>query len=301
MPYRIDEEAELFQGVHVAVTTPFDAEGKVLLDRLAEHCAFLVDSGCSGVVVCGSLGEYAALTPQEREDVVRTAVAAVGDRALVTVGTGAYNGVQARAHAEAAEAAGAKAVMSLPPTGYKAATPDELRAHYRQVATAGLPMVVYNNPADTGIDMPPAFLAALADELPEVRAVKDFSADVPRVYELRRLAPELEIMVGADTVALESFLAGAVGWIAGFANALPHSSVALLEAGRRGDVTEGVRLNAALLPLFDWDVRPVFVQAVKAAMDECGRYGGPTRLPRLPLPEARLLELKRDLELARSV
>ena len=69
----------------------------------------------------------------------------------------------------------------------------------------------------------------------------------------------------------------------------------------RGDAAEGVRLNAALLPLFDWDVRPVFVQAVKAAMDECGRYGGPTRLPRLPLPEERLLELKRDLELARSV
>ena len=291
----------MFEGVHVAVTTPFDADGRVLLDRLEEHCRFLVDAGCTGVVVCGSLGEYASLTPTEREDVLRAAVRAVGDRALVTVGTGAYNGLQARGHAEAARAAGADAVMSLPPTGYRAATPDELLAHYREIAKAGLPMVVYNNPADTGIDMRPAFLARLADELPEVRAVKDFSADVPRVYELRRTAPRLEIMVGADTVALESFLAGAVGWIAGFANALPESSVALLEAGVRGDAAEGVRLNAALLPLFDWDVRPVFVQAVKAAMDECGRYGGPTRLPRLPLPEERLLELKRDLELARGV
>ena len=291
----------MFEGVHVAVTTPFDADGRVLLDRLQEHCRSLVDSGCRGVVVCGSLGEYASLTPTEREDVLRAAVRAVGDRALVTVGTGAYNGVQARAHAEAARTAGADAVMSLPPTGYRAATPEELLAHYREIAKAGLPMVVYNNPADTGIDMPAAFLARLADELPEVRAVKDFSADVPRVYELRRTAPRLEVMVGADTVALESFLAGAVGWIAGFANALPESSVALLEAGVRGDAAEGVRLNAALLPLFDWDVRPVFVQAVKAAMDECGRYGGPTRLPRLPLPEERLLELKRDLELARGV
>jgi len=291
----------LFQGMHVAVTTPFDAEGRVLLDRFAEHCAFLVDAGCHGVVVCGSLGEYATLTPQERGELVTTAVRTVGDRALVTVGTGAYNGAQARAHGEAARAAGAGALMSLPPTGYRAATPEELVAHYRQVAAVGLPMVVYNNPADTGIDMPPAFLARLAEELPEVRAVKDFSADVPRVYELRRLAPELQVMVGADTVALESFLAGAVGWIAGFANALPHSSLALLEAGRRGDLEAGVRLNAALLPLFGWDVLPVFVQAVKAAMDESGRYGGPTRLPRLPLPEARLLELKRDLELARSV
>jgi len=291
----------VFEGVHVAVTTPFGDDGEVLLDRFEEHVTFLVDAGCRGVVVCGSLGEYASLTPDERQQLVAAAVRTVGDRALVTVGTGAYNGIQARAHAEAARAAGAGAVMSLPPTGYKAATPDELLAHYRQIAAAGLPMVVYNNPADTGIDMPPAFLARLADELPEVRAVKDFSADVPRVYELRRTAPRLELMVGADTVALESFLAGAVGWIAGFANALPESSVALLEAGISGDVATGVRLNGPLLPLFDWDVRPVFVQAVKAAMDECGRYGGPTRLPRLPLPDERLLELKRDLELARSV
>jgi 4-hydroxy-tetrahydrodipicolinate synthase len=160
---------------------------------------------------------------------------------------------------------------------------------------------VYNNPADTGIDMVPAFLAQLAEELPEVRAVKDFTADVPRVYELARISPSLQVMVGADTVALESFLAGAVGWIAGFANALPQSSLALLEAGRSGDVELGVKLNRALLPLFGWDVLPFFVQAVKAAMDECGRYGGPTRLPRLPLPESAMLELKRDVELARSV
>lgn len=291
----------MFKGVHVAVTTPFDAEGQVLLDRFAEHCAFLVDAGCHGVVVCGSLGEYATLTAQERNDLVATAVQAVAGRALVTVGTGAYNGLQARAHAEAAQAAGAGAVMSLPPTGYRAARPEELLAHFREIAAVGLPMVVYNNPADTGIDMPPAFLAQLGDELPMVRAVKDFSADVPRVYELTRIAPQLQVMVGADTVALESFLAGAVGWIAGFANALPHSSLALFEAARRGDVETGVRLNRALLPLFGWDVLPVFVQAVKEAMDECGRYGGPTRLPRLALPEARLLELKRDIELARSV
>ncbi|HVV75634.1 MAG TPA: dihydrodipicolinate synthase family protein [Mycobacteriales bacterium] len=291
----------MFEGVHVAVTTPFDDDGSLLLDRFEEHCAFLVDAGCQGVVVCGSMGEYATLTPQERQDLVAAAVRSVGDRALVTVGTGAYNGVQARAHAEAAGAAGAHAVMSLPPTGYRAATPEELLAHFRLIAKAGLPMVVYNNPADTGIDMPPAFLAQLAEELPEVRAVKDFSGDVPRVYELRRTAPRLQLMVGADTVALESFLAGAVGWIAGFANALPESSVALLRAGCSGDVATGVQLNAALLPLFGWDVRPVFVQAVKAAMDECGRYGGPTRLPRLPLPEERLLELKRDVALARGV
>lgn len=291
----------MFEGVHVAVTTPFDAGGRVLLDRFAEHCAFLVDAGCHGIVVCGSLGEYATLTVHERDDLVTTAVRTVGGRALVTVGTGAYNGPQARAHAEAAAAAGAGALMSLPPTGYRAATPDELVAHYRQVAAVGLPMVVYNNPADTGIDMTPAFLARLAAELPEVRAVKDFSADVPRVYELRRIAPDVQIMVGADTVALESFFAGAVGWIAGFANALPDSSLALFEAGRQGDVAAGVRLNAALLPLFGWDVRPIFVQAVKAAIDECGRYGGPTRLPRLPLAETQLLELKGDIELARNV
>ena len=291
----------MFDGVHVAVTTPFDEEGHVLLDAFAKHCGFLVDSGCHGVVVAGSLGEYATLNVQERHDLVTTAVETVGDRALVTVGTGAYNGYQARAHAESAREAGAAALMSLPPTGYRAASREELLAHYREIASVDMPMVVYNNPADTGIDMKPAFLAELAAELPQVRAVKDFSAEVPRVYQLRRIAPHLQLMVGADTVALESFLGGAVGWIAGFANALPQVSVELYEAATGGDIETAVRINSALLPLLDWDVRPVFVQAVKAAMDECGRYGGPTRLPRLPLPQESLLDLKRDLELARTL
>ena len=290
----------LFEGVHVAVTTPFDADGAILVERFEQHCADLVAAGCHGVAVCGSMGEYAALTNDERQLLVAAAVRAVGDRALVIAGTGAYNGTFARQHAEAAAAAGAAALMCLPPTGYRAASSAELIAHFTKLAEVGLPMVVYNNPADTGIDMRPEFLAALADELPQVQAVKDFSADVARVYALRRIAPDLQVMVGADTVALESFLAGAVGWIAGFANALPEESVALYDAARRGDAATGVAINSRQMPLFGWDVLPVFVQAVKLAMDECGRYGGPTRLPRLPLPEETAMAVKRDTAFARE-
>jgi 4-hydroxy-tetrahydrodipicolinate synthase len=172
--------------------------------------------------------------------------------------------------------------MLLPPNAYRA---DERAVveHYREVAKVGLPVVAYNNPIDTRVDLVPALLARLHGE-GLIVGVKEFSGDVRRSYQIAELAPELDLLVGADDVALELAIAGACGWIAGFANALPRESVELFQAAAAGDLATALPLYRRLHPLLRWDSRTEFVQAIKLTMDIVGRYGGPCRPPRLPLP-----------------
>jgi 4-hydroxy-tetrahydrodipicolinate synthase len=270
-----------WHGVLVATALPFTAELEVDLDRYAEHVAWLAAEGCHGITPNGSLGEYQTLTPEERSAVVRTAVAAAPEGFTVMPGIAAYGAREAAHWAADAAEAGAPAVMLLPPNAYRA---DEraVVAHYRQVAKVGLPIVAYNNPIDTKVDLTPELLARLHGE-GLIVAVKEFSGDVRRPYRIAELAPELDVLVGADDVALELGVAGCPGWIAGYANVFPRASVELFTAARAGDVATASPLYRALHPLLRWDSRTEFVQAIKLSMDVIGRYGGPCRPPRLPL------------------
>jgi dihydrodipicolinate synthase/N-acetylneuraminate lyase len=171
--------------------------------------------------------------------------------------------------------------MLLPPNAYRADV-ETVVAHYREVAKAGLPIVAYNNPIDTKVDLTPALLARLHHE-GLIVAVKEFTGDVRRAYELAELAPGLDLIVGADDVVLELAIAGATGWIAGIPNALPAECAALWQAALAGDLATAVPLYRRLHPLLRWDSRIEFVQAIKLAMDVAGRYGGPCRPPRAPL------------------
>ncbi|GAA3030799.1 dihydrodipicolinate synthase family protein [Streptosporangium longisporum] len=269
-----------WHGVMVATALPLAEDLSVDLDGYAEHCRWLVDSGCDGVVPNGSLGEYQTLTPEERAAVVETAVAAVGgDR--VMPGVAAYGSLEARRWTEQAAEAGCRAVMLLPPNAYRADDRTVVE-HYREVAAAGLPVVAYNNPFDTRVDLTPELLATLYGE-GLIVGVKEFSGDVRRIYEIAELAPGLDVLAGADDVLLELVTAGAVGWVAGYPNALPVSTVALYRAAAEGDMATALPLYRALHPLLRWDSRPVFVQAIKLSMDLAGRTGGPCRPPRLAL------------------
>ncbi|MFJ9966914.1 dihydrodipicolinate synthase family protein [Streptomyces avermitilis] len=269
-----------WRGVLVATALPLTADLAVDYDKFAEHCAWLVEQGCDGVVPNGSLGEYQVLTPEERAKVVETAVSAVGG-ARVMPGVAAYGSAEARRWADQARDAGCGAVMLLPPNAYRA---DErsVRAHYAEVAKAGVPVVAYNNPIDTKVDLVPELLAALHGE-GYIHAVKEFSGDVRRAYRLAELAPELDLLIGADDVLLELAVAGAKGWVAGYPNALPAASVELYQAAVDGDLATATQRYRQLHPLLRWDSRVEFVQAIKVSMDVVGRYGGPVRPPRVPL------------------
>ncbi|MFE5867355.1 dihydrodipicolinate synthase family protein [Streptomyces roseifaciens] len=270
-----------WRGIMVATALPLRADLSVDYDAYAEHVRRLVENGCDGVVPNGSLGEYQTLTPQERARVVRTAVEAAGDGARVMPGVAAYGSAEARHWAEQAAEAGCGSVLLLPPNAYRA---DEqaVRAHYTEVAAAGIPVVAYNNPIDTKVDLTPALLARLhADGA--IVAVKEFTGDVRRAYEIAELAPELDLLIGADDVLLELAAAGAVGWIAGYPNAFPTTCAALYRAAVAGDLQTALPLYRSLHPLLRWDSKTEFVQAIKLSMDITGHHGGPTRPPRLAL------------------
>jgi 4-hydroxy-tetrahydrodipicolinate synthase len=279
-------EPRPWHGVLVATALPLrpTGPGGALapdLDAYGDHVRWLAENGCDGVVPNGSLGEYQTLTAAERADVVRTAVAAAPDGMTVMPGVAAYGATEARRWAEQAAEAGAPCVMLLPPNAYRA---DERAVveHYREVARVGVPIVAYNNPYDTKVDLTPALLARLFGE-GLVVAVKEFTGDVRRAYEIAELAPGLDLLVGSDDVTLELALAGAVGWVSGYPNALPDACVRLWKACRHGDLAAALPLYRSLHPLLRWDARTEFVQAIKLSMDLAGRYGGPCRHPRVPL------------------
>lgn len=283
--------APRFAGVYVATSTPLRDDGSVDIGLFQEHCAWLADEGAAGVVPNGSLGEYEALTEPERAQIVTAAVEAIGGRAAVVPGVSGKGAAEACRWAEQASTAGAPAVMALPPTSH-APTDDEVVAHFAEIGKVGLPIIAYNNPFSTRVDLTPALIARLAGEVGEVAAVKEFSQDARRVWQIREAAPQVEVICGCDDTFVESMLAGAVGWIAGFANAFPAQSVRLYQLCADGDFAAAAALYREMLPILKWDADPRFIQAIKIGQEEAGRYGGPVRLPRLPLPEDEVREVR---------
>jgi dihydrodipicolinate synthase/N-acetylneuraminate lyase len=272
---------QAWHGVLVATALPMRADLSVDLDAYGEHVRWLAEEGCDGVAPNGSLGEYQTLSDDERAAVVRTAIEAAPQGFTVMPGVGAYGALQSRRWAEQAGEAGAPVVMMLPPNTYKA-DDETVVEHYRTVAEVGVPILAYNNPFDTKVDLTPKLLARLYHE-GLIVAVKEFTGDPRRAYEIAELAPGLDILIGSDDVVLEVGIAGAVGWVAGFTNALPRSTVELYNASIAGDLATALPLYRALHPLLRWDSKTEFVQAIKLSMDVVGRYGGPCRPPRSPL------------------
>ena len=274
-----------WHGILVATAIPLrpDARGalQVDFDAYADHVRWLAANGSHGVVPNGSLGEYQTLTAADRARMVEVAVAAAPRDFVVMPGVAAYGADEARRWTEQAAEAGAPCVMLLPPNAYRADARSVV-AHYREVAKAGVPIVAYNNPFDTKVDLVPELLAELhAEGL--IVGVKEFSGDVRRVYQIAELAPGLDILCGSDDVTMELGMTGAVGWVAGYPNAFPRACADLWELSVAGDLARALPLYRILHPLLRWDSKTEFVQAINLSMDMVGRYGGPCRLPRVPL------------------
>ncbi|MFG1699947.1 dihydrodipicolinate synthase family protein [Nonomuraea sp. NPDC049309] len=284
--------APVWHGVHVAAALPFHDDLTIDYDAYAEHVRFLAEGGCDGVCPNGSLGEYQTLTADERARVVRTAVEAAPDGFHVMPGVAAYGAAESRRWAEQAAEAGASSVLLLPPNAYRADR-RAVVAHYREVAKAGLPIVAYNNPIDTKVDLTPELLAELHHE-GLIVAVKEFSGDVRRAYRIAELAPGLDLLIGSDDVLLELAIAGAVGWIAGYPNMIPRATVELYRLAVAGDVEKALPIYRDLHPLLRWDSKTEFVQSIKLSMDLAGRKGGPCRPPRVALTAEQEAQITRQ-------
>jgi len=273
-----------FPGIIPAVTVPFTDDDAIDVAGLRDNVAFLLEHGVHGLVANGTMGEAGSLSPQERELVLATIVEAADGRVPVVAGVSAGNTAQACAYAAHARAAGANGVMCLPPLNYRGAE-EELVAFYAAVAAAAsLPVMLYNNPEASGIDLRPEQIARIAAEVDGVVAVKECSGDTRRIPALID-ATDLEVLVGGDDWALEGFAGGASGWVSGVAVVTPALCVELQSLVEAGRLPEAREVYQRLLPLARLDMTPWLVQYFKAAMDLVGLRGGPVRAPRQELSE----------------
>ncbi len=273
-----------WKGVMPAITTCFNADLSVDHGFMAEHCRWLLENGCSGVVALGSLGEGATLTFDEKLDILRTCVKAVHERVPVVAAISSLSTAEAVALTKAAADAGCDGLMVLPPYVYRGDW-REMKAHVAAVFYATpLPCMLYNNPVAYGTDFLPEQIRELAAEHSDLEAVKESSADVRRVAAIRALLAErLEICVGVDDAVLEAIGVGTTGWIAGLANALPRESVELFKFGINGERDKAFEIYRWFLPLLRMDTVPNFVQLIKLVQAEVGIGNARVRPPRLEL------------------
>ena len=286
-------------GVLPAITTNLRANGAIDHPALLRHCRWMLDSGCTGLVCCGSLGEAATLSFADKISVVTTAVKAAAGRAPVVLGIASLSTAEAVALAKAAAKAGCSGLMVLPPYTY---TTDwrEMKAHLTAVFRATkLSCMLYNNPPAYKTDYLPAQIAELAAEFPTLHAVKESSGDIRRVTAIRALVGDrLTLLVGMDDAIVEGIAAGAQGWIAGLVNAFPRESVVLVEAARAGDHAKARAIYEWFLPLLRLDTVPKFVQYIKWIQAELNCGTATVRPPRLPLAGAELANAQAILALA---
>ncbi|MBP7949754.1 MAG: dihydrodipicolinate synthase family protein [Verrucomicrobiales bacterium] len=291
-----------WKGVMPAITTPFTSSGSVDHAFLAKHANWLIDAGCTGLVACGSLGEAATLTFEEKVAVVKTLTDAVGHRVPVMAGTAALSTQEAVALARAVEGAGGTGLMVLPPYVYSTDW-REMKAHVAAViSSTPLSCMLYNNPIAYRTDFVPWQIAELASEHANLHAVKESSADVRRVTAIKaELGSRLTITVGVDDALVEGVAAGAVGWVAGQVNAFPRESVALFNLALSGRWQEAFALNQWFLPLLRMDTVPKFVQLIKLCQEAVGMGSAAVRPPRLPLAGTELEQARREIAEALAV
>jgi 4-hydroxy-tetrahydrodipicolinate synthase len=278
-------------GILVALVTPMKANEDIDYGKLGRFTDHLIRQGVHGIIPLGSTGEYYALSAAERESVLRTVLEAAGGRVPVIAGTNAGATREVIAYSRQAEQLGCAGVMLAAPY-YSLPRPEELYAHFRAVNHAiGVPIMLYNYPGRTGVDMSPEFIARLS-ELKNIRYVKESTGEMPRITELlRRCGDRLGVFCGCDTIALESLMVGAIGWVGGVVNVLPASHAKLYElVVEKQDHAAARKLFFEMLPTLElMEGGGKYTQWVKAA---CGLMGHPVGPPRAPLRAATAAELR---------
>ena len=275
----------IFQGLGVALATPFTPAGAVDLPAFKRLVKHVVHGGVDFLVVLGSTGEAATLNDSERDALI-IACRDMANGKPVVVGAGSSSTAQAASWSARAQNLGAEGVLVVTPP-YNKPTVAGLVAHYQAVADAapGLPIIVYNVPGRTGQNLLPSTLARLWEN-PQVVAVKESSGNLGQIVEeVSSLPPGKILLAGDDNLALPSIAAGAKGLVSVLGNLLPRETKALVEAALSGNFKDAQALQARLLPL----INALFVESnpipLKAGLKLLGLGGDMLRLPLTP-PEA---------------
>lgn len=272
-----------FRGVFTVMITPIDADGKVNLSALAAFTDWQIREGVHGLIPLGSTGEFLSLSDQDWDDVARTVIQTAAGRVPVLIGTGAEDTREAVRLSCKAEALGADGVMIIPPF-YSTPTDDELVTHYRTIARSiSVPIMVYNNPATSNVDMKPELLARIA-EIEGCDYVKESTLEVTRIRDIVRLAGDKMTPFGG-ILGFESFVMGAQGWVAVASNVAPAamSRIFTLAADEK-KYDEARALYLEWLPIIQAVGGQAYVAGSKALLNHMGFAAGSPLPPRLPLP-----------------
>ncbi|MEI6077045.1 MAG: dihydrodipicolinate synthase family protein [Verrucomicrobiota bacterium] len=272
-----------WSGVFPAITTQLKKDQSLDLEATAHHAEALIQSGVSGIIFLGSLGENQPLLPQEKRLVIEAMVQAVNGRVPVLSGVAETSTAEACRYARDVEKLGVDGIMLMPAMLYKG-DPRETLAHFRTVARASeLPIMIYNNPLSYANDLTPELFAELASEKKFV-ALKESSGDVRRITDLHNtVGDRYALFTGVDNLALEASILGIDGWVAGSGIAFPAENQYFWELTRRGQWDLARAIYRWFTPLLHLDVSPKFVQYIKLAVQETGLGREFVRAPRLAL------------------
>lgn len=275
-----------FRGSYAVMVTPMTKEQEVDEKGLRENIDWYIDEGIAGICPLGSTGEFVSLTKEERLRVAKIAVEHINGRVPCIIGTAAETTRETIEYTKHAKEIGADGVLIINPYYCKPAD-NEIYEHFRAVSEAvDIPIMLYNNPWTSGIDMKPELIAKIC-QLKNIDYVKEASMEIRRVRDIIRLTGgKAKVFCGTDDLAFESFMLGAVGWISVCANIIPGMSQQLFDLVEQGQIDKAKELYQKMLPLLDViENSGKLVQVVKASVNKIGHAAGPCRFPRLPLTE----------------
>jgi dihydrodipicolinate synthase/N-acetylneuraminate lyase len=271
-----------WKGVFPALLTPFTANDELDLDLFLRNLEAQRAAGVNGFILGGTLGEASVLTLEEKETLVKFAIAHAGGLPVIlNIAEGSTR--EAVRQAELAGNWGAAGLMLLPPMRYKS-DHRETVAYFRAVASStSLPIMIYNNPVDYKIEVTLEMFEELQSS-PNITAVKESTRDVTNVTRMiNRFGNRFSILCGVDTLALEEFCLGADGWVAGLVDAFPAETVAIFRLAKAGRLEEARAIYRWFMPLLELDIHPKLVQYIKLAATATGIGSEQVRPPRLVL------------------
>ena len=285
--------APAIHGIIAYPITPFGRDGGVDTATLTTLLEKLVGAGVHAIAPLGSTGEAAYLTEDEFDSVVDTTVNTVGHRVPVIVGASDLTTANTIRRARYAQHAGADAVMILPVSYWKLST-REIAQHYATVAAAlDIPIMAYNNPATSGIDMSPELLVQMFTEIDNLTMVKESTGDLDRMLRIKELTGNtLPFYNGSNPLILDALTAGASGWCTAAPNLRPQPCLDLYAANQAGDYDAAKAIYEDLSPLLRFIVAGGLPTTVKAGLNLLGTHVGDPRPPLLPLDEAGLDEMR---------
>ncbi len=281
-------------GIYAPIPTPFEADGAVAHDKLAENIAKWAQTPLAGLVVLGSNGEFTYLSDKEKIEVLKTARQAIPEDELFIAGTGCESTRCTLELTEQAAAIGADAAIVITPSYYTSKMdPAAMRRHYLELAERSpLPILIYNMPAFTGIDLSAATVVELAQH-PNIVGIKDSSGNVVKLGDIIRDAPlDFSVLAGSASFLYPAMVLGAVGAVAALANIAPEQCHRIYRYTKEGRHEEAQQLQLRMIPPNTAVTARFGVPGLKQALDWLGYYGGPVRSPLGPLDEAQQATLR---------